>query len=97
MTGCSTISNDYVALDQTDEPEMLIIYKDGKMEYKSRFVDQNDVVIYNDGRGGERAAVKVRVPIHPDFYRDSIVVVRVDNRMENTVSQNETNTADKLN
>ena len=48
-------------------------------------VNEDEVVIYNDGRGGERAAIKVRVPIHSDFYRDSIVVVRVADQFDETV------------
>ena len=63
-------------------PEILTIYNDGSIKYKGRFVNKNDVVIYPDGFGGERAAVKVRVPLHPDFYRDTIHVRRVDSEVE---------------
>jgi len=59
------------------EPEKLTVYADGTMEFRNRRLDAGDVVIYDDGRGGERAAVKISLePLHPPFYRDSIVVVR---------------------
>ena len=58
------------------EQETLIVYPDGTMEFKNRGMYEKDVVIYPDGRGGERAAVKMRVPLHPDFYRDTIIVDR---------------------
>jgi hypothetical protein len=59
------------------EPEHLYVYADGSMEFRNRKLDADDVVIYNDGRGGERAAVKLSLePLHPAFYRDSIIVVR---------------------
>ncbi len=59
------------------EPEQLTIYADGTMEYRNRKIGSEDVVIYDDGRGGERAAVKISLePLHPPFYRDTIIVVR---------------------
>ncbi len=59
------------------EPDQLFIYEDGTMEFKNRKMDPKEVVIYKDGRGGEKAAVKLSLePLHPAFYRDSIVVVR---------------------
>jgi hypothetical protein len=58
------------------EKEILTIYPDGSMVFNDRTMNKKDVVIYPDGRGGERAAVKLRVPLHPDFYRDTIVVER---------------------
>lgn len=59
------------------EPEKLFIYSDGSMEFRERPIDSEDVVIYSDGRGGEKAAVQINLePLHPPFYRDSIVVVR---------------------
>lgn len=60
------------------KPEILTVHPDGAYEYRERFVSQEDVIIYADGRGGERAAVKVRVPKYPDFYRDTIRVVRIN-------------------
>jgi hypothetical protein len=59
------------------EPEHLYVYADGSMEFRNRKLDADDVIIYDDGRGGERAAVKLSLePLHPAFYRDSIIVVR---------------------
>ena len=59
------------------EPEQLLVYADGTMEFRNRKIDPENVVIYEDGRGGERAAVKMSLePLHPPFYRDTIVVVR---------------------
>jgi hypothetical protein len=59
------------------QPERLVVYHDGSMEFRDRPIPQEDVVIYPDGTGGERAAVKIRMePLHPAFYRDSIVVER---------------------
>ena len=66
-------------------PERLTIYDDGKMLFRDRFVNQEDVVIYPDGFGGERAAIKVRMPAKPDFYRDSIIVDRVSAGSELTL------------
>lgn len=39
-----------------------------------------DVIIYPDGFGGEKAAVKLYVPYHPPYYRDHIVVERLDKK-----------------
>jgi len=62
-----------------EEPEILRIYADGSMSLMGRPVSPEDIVIYPDGFGGERAAIKVRLePIHPDFYRDTIIVDRVN-------------------
>lgn len=58
-------------------PDILTIHPDGSMRLNERPIDSRDVVIYPDGRGGERAAVKMRVPIHPDYYRDTIIVERL--------------------
>jgi len=58
--------------------DKLFVYSDGSMMFNDRFVSVKNVVIYPDGFGGERAAVKMIVPLHPDFYRDSIRVVRTD-------------------
>jgi hypothetical protein len=61
------------------EPDVLFIYPDGSMRMKNRIISREDVVIYPDGYGGEKAAIKVwMVPFHPPFYRDSIVVERLD-------------------
>ncbi len=58
-------------------PEKLIVHRDGSMELDHKPVSPSDVVFYPDGYGGEKAAVRVRLePVHPDFFRDTIVVVR---------------------
>lgn len=59
-------------------PEILTIFPDGSMRLMDRLVPAEDVVIYPDGYGGEKAAIKVRLePLHPAFYRDSIIVRRI--------------------
>lgn len=69
-----------------DVPEILLIFPDGSMRLENRAVAVEDVVIYPDGFGGEKAAIKVRLePLHPPFYRDSIIVRRVS---ETLVSDN---------
>ena len=99
FSACSTVPSSYVSPSTrvNDEPEALYVYEDGRIEYNSRFVNKDDVVIYSDGRGGEKAAIKVRVPIHPDFYRDSIIVVRVVNKFDEAITQNETEKVDGVN
>lgn len=83
LAGCA--ATPYTARSVTG-PEVLMVYDDGRMEYRDRIMPQEDVIIYDDGFGGERAAVKVHVPLKNDFYRDSIRVVR--EMEENTVTQN---------
>jgi len=61
-----------------DEPEILTVLSDGTMVFNQRTLNENDVVIYPDGIGGERAAIKIYVPYKTDFYRDSIRVQRED-------------------
>ena len=97
ITACSTTPVTSSIDTLNDKSEILFIYEDGRMEYKSRFLNDDDVVIYADGRGGEKAAVKVRVPIHSDFYRDSIVVVRVVNKFDEAITQNDTEETDSVN
>ncbi len=58
------------------EPEILTIQSDGTMVFNQRTLNKEDVVIYPDGFGGERAAIKVYVPLKPDFYRNTIRVQR---------------------
>jgi len=58
------------------EKEIIYVYPEGKIEFKGRIMNEEDVVIYEDGRGGELAAVKLLVPRRPDFYRGNIIVVR---------------------
>lgn len=64
------------------EPEILTVYEDGTMEFRGRPISEEEVVLYPDGSGGERAAVRVRVPLKLDslqreyYYRDTIKVKR---------------------
>ena len=58
------------------EREILQIQSDGQMVFKDRVMPTEDVIIYPDGYGGEKAAVKLYSPYHRPFYRDSIVVER---------------------
>lgn len=59
-------------------PEKLVIYPDGSMEFRNHPIPKQDVVLYPDGYGGEKAAVRVHMePLHPDFFRDTIVVERL--------------------
>ena len=60
------------------EPEILYVHPDGSMVLNGRLMNEEDVIIYDDGRGGERAAVKLRIPRRPDVYRDTIIVERDD-------------------
>ncbi len=71
------------------EPEELTIYPDGTMEFRNRIMNEDEVVIYSDGTGGEKAAVRVWTPLRPRirednvFYRDTIIVDRVDSNKGN--------------
>ena len=70
------------------EHEILYIYPDGTMEFRGRIKNKEDVVIYEDGHGGEFAAIKIIVPRNPinryqkkrhsHFYRDNITVERIE-------------------
>ena len=60
----------------SSKKEILYIYSDGTMEFKGRKMNEDEVVIYDDGFGGERAAVLLRLPYREDVYRDSITVER---------------------
>ena len=75
ITFCAT-ANKSVVMAGEKEQEILYIYPDGRMEFDGRFRSEEDVVIYDDGRGGERAAVRLIIPLHPDVYRDTITVER---------------------
>lgn len=96
-TGCTTTPTINNVVESSNPPDTLFIYEDGRMEFNSRFVNVEDVVIYPDGRGGEQAAIKVRVPIHPDFYRDSIIVVRVVNKFDESIGQREPDDVNNIN
>ena len=72
-----------VAKSHEKKKEILVIYADGTMMLNGRTMNKEDVVIYPDGYGGERAAVRVFVaPLHPDFFRDTIPVDRIDVEVE---------------
>ena len=70
------------------EKEIFYIYPDGTMVFRGRIKNKEDVVIYEDGRGGEFAAIKIIVPLNPrsqfkkprpsHFYRDNIIVERIE-------------------
>lgn len=71
--GCAT----HEPLRAGESPEILTVRSDGSLWFRDRELPERDVIIYPDGRGGEKAAVRVRVePLHPDFFRDTIIVVR---------------------
>jgi len=73
LAGCSS----FPAKVARKGPEKLVIYPDGSMHFHGRPIPARDVVIYPDGYGGEKAAVRVHMePLHPDYFRDSIVVQR---------------------
>ena len=74
ITSCATAEKPVRA--GNEEQEILYIYPDGTIEFKGRIMNKEDVVIYEDGRGGERAAVKLIIPRHPDVYVDTIIVER---------------------
>jgi hypothetical protein len=74
LSACSIIPE----TQSSDEPEILTIYPDGSMKLMGRPIPPEDVVIYPDGYGGEKAAIKSGLqPLHPPFYRDTIIVERV--------------------
>jgi hypothetical protein len=70
------------------EEEILYIYPDGKLVFQDRTMNEEDVVIYEDGRGGERAAVKLIIPRHPDVFRNTITVERIDVPVEHRENNN---------
>ena len=77
LSGCMSGPAVKQTASEPVEPEKLYISNDGTMYYRDRPINSDDVVIYPDGFGGERAAVKLSLePLHPPFYRDTIVVVR---------------------
>ena len=74
LTGCAL--EPQITEAASKNPQILTVQNDGTMVMNNRTLNEKDVIIYSDGFGGERAAVKVRVPLKPDFYRDSIRVER---------------------
>lgn len=73
FSGCSLIP---VRKPIDKAQEKLTVNSDGSMEFRNRKLPGGDVIIYPDGSGGEKAAIKVYDPLHPDYYRDSIRVER---------------------
>lgn len=80
IASCATTET---PVETDEEQDILYIYPDGTMEFDGRLRSEEDVIIYDDGRGGERAAVKIIVPSrrsskehHESYYRDSIEVER---------------------
>jgi len=86
IASCATAEKPVTAGEK--EREILYIYPDGTMEFRGRIKNKEDVVIYEDGRGGEFAAIKIIVPLNPrsqlkkprhsHFYRDNIIVERIE-------------------
>ena len=70
-------------VNKNNTPEVLTIYPDGRMEYRDRIMDEDEVIIYSDGKGGEKAAIRVWNPLQPPsrkdskYYRDTIIVERI--------------------
>jgi hypothetical protein len=75
--GLYACTHDRFTAKQHTGTEVLTVQADGTMYFRERAMSEDDVIIYADGFGGERAAVKVYVPLKNDFYRDSIKVYRV--------------------
>ena len=76
LAGCT--KPDTVRMAEQRVPDILQIHADGKMVFNDRIMPVDDVIIYPDGFGGEKAAVKLYTPYHPPFYRDSIIVDRLE-------------------
>ncbi len=79
MASCAATNQPVAEKDQ----DILHIYPDGKMVFDGRIMNEEDVVIYDDGYGGERAAIKLLMPLsryksqnHAELYRDTIIVDR---------------------
>ena len=75
MAGCNQTRP--AMISNADDKQTLYVLPDGTMEYKGRVMADDDVVIYQDGFGGERAAVKLYFPLYSHAWRDTITVERV--------------------
>ncbi len=75
MAACAP--NRQAVISEEDNDEVLYILPDSTMEFRGRVMDSKDVVIYQSGRGGERAAVKLDLPLYNHAWRDTIDVERV--------------------
>ena len=86
IASCATEKKPVSASEK--EQEVFYIYPDGTMEFRGRIKNKEDVVIYENGRGGEFAVIKIIVPLNPrsqftkprhsHFYRDNIIVERIE-------------------
>ncbi len=83
IASCATAKKPVTAGEK--EQEIFYIYPDGTMVFRGRIKNKEDVVIYEDGHGGEFAAIKIIVPLnryqkqrYSDFYRDNIIVERIE-------------------
>ena len=86
IASCATAKKPVTAGEK--EREIFYIYPDGTMVFKGRIKNKEDVVIYEDGHGGEFVAIKIIVPRNPinryqkkrhsHFYRDNITVERIE-------------------
>ena len=75
LAGCTAAQPRDAAYTSPPQKKVLTVHADGKMLYRDRLVSPDDVIMYEDGRGGLRAAVRVRTePVRPDFFADGIVV-----------------------
>ena len=72
----SCVVDERKVITNEKEQETLYILPDGTMMFKGRIISKEDVVIYDAAQRGERAAVKLIIPLHPDPYRDNITVER---------------------
>ncbi len=90
------LSNIQIIIKQLQESRSKLDGLNGK---KNQLVLRAPIngVIYEDGRGGELAAIKIRVLIHPDFYRNSIVVVRIVNTFDESIGQREADDVNNIN
>lgn len=73
---CTTTHTTNHKHDLTYSPDEIIIFADGRVHYRQRLLSHDDVLIYNDIRGVEKAAVKMRTGVQPDYYLGSYTVVR---------------------
>jgi hypothetical protein len=67
-----------VTQEQEESRDVLYILADGTKMFKGRVMNDEDVVIYDAKQHGERAAIKIMMPLHPDAYRDNITVERTE-------------------
>ncbi len=89
LAGLAACSMQPAVTATNKEPEILTVQKDGTMILNDRTMNEKDVIIYPDGFGGERAAVRVHVPLKKtDFYRDTIRVHREEIAEDPSIKQN---------